>query len=229
MIQFSHVTKTYPGPTRALSDISLKIKKGEFVFLTGASGAGKTTLLKMIYMDIRPDAEGGGQVLLNLGGDKFDSKTADAEAVQALRRKMGIVFQDFKLLRDRTVYENVTLALRVTDTPAKEIKRKAMEALALVGLAQRLHAEVRTLSGGEQQRVAIARAVVNNPYLLIADEPTGNLDPENAQEVFKIFQTINSRGAGVLMATHNPDFYNNNIFRRLQLHGGKFVKRETLM
>lgn len=229
MIHFMHVTKTYSEGWKALDDVSFKIGKGEFVFLTGHSGAGKTTILKHIYMDERPDHDRGGQVLVHLTQDMvFDSKNTPESRIQELRRKIGIVFQDFKLLNDRNVFENIALALRIVGTSSNKINAKVYEAMALVGMSHRRSAMPYTLSGGEQQRVAIARAMVHNPYILLADEPTGNLDPDNAQEVFQIFKEINARGTAILMATHNPGFYLNNSLRRLVLSHGRLVNREIL-
>ncbi len=229
MIHFNHVTKSYEENWKALSNVSFRIRKGEFVFLTGHSGAGKSTLLKLIYMDERPDVERGGQVMVKFTEDcLYDSKNTADKYIQSLRRKMGIIFQDFKLLPDRNVFENVALALRIVGTPSKLINAAVFDALALVGISQKRFAMPYTLSGGEQQRVAIARAMVHNPYLLLADEPTGNLDPKNAEEVFKIFKEINARGTTVLMATHNPDFYMNSPFRRLTLDHGELLNRDIL-
>ncbi len=229
MIHFSHVTKTYEENWKALSDVTFRIRKGEFVFLTGHSGAGKSTLLKMIYMDERPDESRGGQVMVRFTPDcVYDSKTSPESSVQNFRRKMGVVFQDFKLLPDRNVFENVAFALRIVGTPTKHLNAAVFEALTLVGIAPKRLAMPYTLSGGEQQRVAIARAMVHSPYLLIADEPTGNLDPENADEVFRIFKEINARGTTVVMATHNPDFYTNSPFRRLSLRHGELLNKEIL-
>ena len=209
MIHFTHVTKSYEANWKALNNVTFRINKGEFVFLTGHSGAGKSTVLKLIYMDERPDEERGGQVMVKFSDNVlYDSKNTPDDRIQALRRKMGIIFQDFKLLPDRNVFENV--------------------ALALVGISQKRFALPYTLSGGEQQRVAIARAMVHNPYLLLADEPTGNLDPKNAEEVFCIFKEINARGTTILMATHNPDFYLNSPFRRLELSHGELLNRDIL-
>lgn len=229
MIHFNHVTKSYEENWKALSNVSFRIRKGEFVFLTGHSGAGKSTLLKLIYMDERPDVERGGQVMVKFTEDcLYDSKNTADRYIQSLRRKMGIIFQDFKLLPDRNVFENVALALRIVGTPSKQINAAVFDALALVGISQKRFAMPYTLSGGEQQRVAIARAMVHNPYLLLADEPTGNLDPKNAEEVFRIFKEINARGTTVLMATHNPDFYMNSPFRRLTLDHGELLNRDIL-
>jgi len=222
MISFLHVSKTYPGGTVALSDVNLKISKGEFVFLTGASGAGKTTLLKMIYMDEFPDKKSKGQVLIDFDKEHFDSQKMSLRRIQTLRRKIGIVFQDFKLLSDRTVYENVALSLLVaTDYTQTEIRKRVLETLSTVGIMQKKNAMPAELSGGEQQRVAIARAIIHSPHLLIADEPTGNLDPENANEVYTIFQKVNATGTAVIMATHNPSFYNSVTYRHLIMKQGK--------
>jgi cell division transport system ATP-binding protein len=228
MLTFLHVSKTYPGGNIALSNVNLKISKGEFVFLTGASGAGKTTLLKMIYMDEFPDKNSNGQVLVDFGDEHFNSKKISIRRIQALRRKIGIVFQDFKLLSDRTVFENVALSLLVsTDYSQTEIKKRILETLGVVGILQKKNSLPAELSGGEQQRAAIARAMIHSPYLLIADEPTGNLDPENANEVFKIFQKINANGTAVIMATHNPTFYRDTPYRHLVMKQGILQRIES--
>ena len=181
MIHFTHVTKSYEANWKALNNVTFRINKGEFVFLTGHSGAGKSTVLKLIYMDERPDEQRGGQVMVKFSDNVlYDSKNTPDDRIQALRRKMGIIFQDFKLLPDRNVFENVALALRIVGTPSNKINAAVFDALALVGISQKRFAMPYTLSGGEQQRVAIARAMVHNPYLLLADEPTGNLDPVNS-------------------------------------------------
>lgn len=229
MIHFMHVTKTYAQGWKALDDVSFKINKGEFVFLTGHSGAGKTTILRHIYMDERPDVERGGQVLVHLSSEfSFDSKNTPDKHIQRLRRKLGIVFQDFKLLNDRNVFENIALALRIAGYAPNQIKPRVFEAMTLVGISHKRTDMPYTLSGGEQQRVAIARAMVHDPYILLADEPTGNLDPENAQEVFAIFKEINARGTAIVMATHNPSFYMESSFRRLVLERGRLLNREIL-
>lgn len=229
MIHFFHVSKTYEQTWKALSDVTFRIRKGEFVFLTGHSGAGKSTLLKMIYMDERPDDLHGGQVMVRFSPDcVYDSKVSPESSVQSFRRKMGVVFQDFKLLPDRNVFENVAFSLRIVGMPQKQLNAAVFDALSLVGISQKRLAMPYTLSGGEQQRVAIARAMAHSPYLLIADEPTGNLDPQNANEVFKIFKEINARGTTVVMATHNPDFYTNSPFRRLSLLRGELLNKDFL-
>ena len=229
MIHFQHVTKTYKGSWKALDDVTLQIAKGEFVFLTGPSGAGKSTLLKMIYMDERPDAFRGGQVLVSFGSENvYDSRqTRDAE-IQRFRRMLGIGFQDFKLLDDRDVFENIAFALRVTGHRSSDIRARVFELMALTGISHRRNAFPHTLSGGERQRVAIARAMANDPLLLVADEPTGNLDPENARRVFDILRKINERGTTVVMATHNPELYGSSPFRRLILDRGRLAAKDYI-
>lgn len=229
MIYFHHVTKQYRGSWKALDDVTLQIDKGEFVFLTGASGAGKSTLLKHIYMEERPDQLRGGQVMVSYSSDLvYDSKTTKPSDVQKLRRRLGIVFQDFKLLDDRDVYDNIAFALRVTGCRPSQIRPKVYSLMALTGISHRRNALPHTLSGGERQRVAIARAMANDPQLLLADEPTGNLDPENALRVFDILKQINDRGTTVVMATHNPDLYRHSTFRRLILDHGKLLTKDLL-
>ena len=198
MIQMFNVYKFYPNNHPALTDISLHIKKGDFVFVTGPSGAGKTTLIKLIFCAERSTR---GQIIvqgINLAKIKESS-------IAHFRRKIGVVFQDFKLLNSRTVYENVVFTLEAIGTNRREIKRKAWQVLKLVGLQNRLDATPLGLSGGEQQRIAIARAIVNNPIILLADEPTGNLDSEITQDIMELFKSINDRGTTVVIATHNKN------------------------
>ncbi len=229
MIHFQHVTKTYLETWKALDDVTLKIDPGEFVFLTGQSGAGKTTMLKHIYMEERPDEKKGGQVLVSFGKDHvYDSKSIQMADVQLFRRRMGIVFQDFKLLEDRDVFENVAFALRVAEVPSKKIKSQVYDILARVGISHLRNSFPHTLSGGEKQRCAIARAIVNEPSILIADEPTGNLDPENAMGIFDLLKSINARGTTVIMATHNPNLYGSSTFRKITLKHGRLVNKEML-
>lgn len=229
MIYFQHVTKKYLGTWKALDDVTLQIDKGEFVFLTGASGAGKSTLLKHIYMEERPDLLRGGQVMVSFGNDLvYDSKLTPHSDVQRFRRRIGIVFQDFKLLDDRDVFDNIAFALRVTGCRPSEIRPRVFSLMALTGVSHRRNALPHTLSGGERQRVAMARAMANDPQLLIADEPTGNLDPENALRVFEIMRRINERGTTVVMATHNPDLYGHGSFRRLILDHGQLLTKDLL-
>jgi len=217
MIQFSHVSKLYDNSYQALNDVSFFIDKAEFVFLTGASGAGKTTLLKHIYMEEAPSL---GQIFVC----GYDSKFLRKRDIPFLRRKLGIVFQDFRLLNDRNVFENVAFALRVIGKGEREIKRKVFEVLALTGLSHKCFNFPNQLSGGEQQRVCIARAVVNDPWVLIADEPTGNLDLEVSKDIFKLLQTINSWGTTILMSTHDLNLIEPYHYRRLVLSRGFLVK-----
>ncbi|MGL1936000.1 MAG: ATP-binding cassette domain-containing protein [Fibrobacterales bacterium] len=227
MIHFQHVSKTFDG-YRALDDVTLKISKGEFVFLTGSSGAGKTTLLKHIYMQERPDPK-GGQVLISYGQDNvYDSKNASLSQVQQFRRKLGIIFQDFKLLTDRSVFDNIAFTLRITGYPSHKIKERVNEVMNYLGITHRRSLHPLALSGGEQQRVAIARAMVHNPSVIVADEPTGNLDPENAQQVFEILKDINAQGTTIVMATHNPGLYEYSTFRRIILDRGRVMNRDMI-
>jgi cell division transport system ATP-binding protein len=216
MIQFSHVTKSYGDSCEALTDVSFFIDKGEFVFLTGASGAGKTTLLKHIYMEEFPTK---GQVFV--GG--YDSKYMRNRDIPLLRRKLGIVFQDFRLLADRNVFENVAFALRVTGRRERQVKRKVFEVLALTGLSHKCAYNPLQLSGGEQQRVCIARAIVNDPWIVLADEPTGNLDMGVSKEIMLLFQKINSWGTTVIMATHDVYLKAMYHYRELVLERGALI------
>ncbi len=229
MIHFEHVTKSFKGDWKALDDVTLKILSSEFVFLTGHSGAGKSTLLKHIYMEERPDLRKGGQVLVSFGKNAvYDSKSTQPSEIQALRRRMGIVFQDFKLLEDRDVFENVAFALRIADYPIRKIKERVFEVLSQTGIGHLRNAFPHTLSGGEKQRTVIARAIANQPSILIADEPTGNLDPENAAGIFELLKQINAQGTTVIMATHNPDLYGGSTFRRIVLSHGRLVNKDII-
>jgi cell division transport system ATP-binding protein len=217
MIRLYHVTKRYKD-IDALRDVSLRIEKGEFCYVTGPSGAGKSTLLKLLYGAQKPT---DGKMLL--GGVDI-SKLAPRRLPQ-LRRNVGIVFQDFKLIARRSIGENVGLALEVLGTPRPEIDRRVAAVLSIVGLRGRGHELPPTLSGGEQQRVAVARAIVNDPSILLADEPTGNLDGGMAVEVMEILQAINLRGTTVLVATHDVALMERFPARRLRFEGGKLVSQ----
>lgn len=217
MIEFSHVTKLYDGQFEALNDVNLFIDKGEFVFLTGASGAGKTTLLKHIYMEEKPST---GQVF-SCG---YESRTIRNRDIPYLRRKLGMVFQDFRLLNDRNVFENVAFAIRVTGVPERVLKRKVFDVLAKTGLSHKSSFFPTQLSGGEQQRLAIARSIVNDPFVLLADEPTGNLDSEIAHEIFSLLREINSWGTTVIMSTHNLSFIKQFHYRHIILDHGVLTK-----
>ncbi|MBW8770035.1 MAG: cell division ATP-binding protein FtsE [Gemmatimonadetes bacterium] len=216
MIRFTRVSKSYPRTGTAVNDVSLQVNKGEFVFLTGASGAGKSTLLKMIYMEERPTT---GEV--RVAGTS--SVTAKANDVAKLRRKLGIVFQDFRLLEHRTIEQNVGFALEVIGAPSTVIGGKVARVLTQVGLAAKGRALPRELSGGEQQRAAIARALVNDPFALIADEPTGNLDDRATRGIFQLLREINAQGTSVIMATHNLELIRRNEFRTIEMARGQIV------
>jgi cell division transport system ATP-binding protein len=216
MIQAFHVYKQYDRESTALSDITLHVKKGEFCFLTGASGAGKSSFLKLVFREELPTQ---GQILV---GGRNITAIPDAQ-VPELRRSIGVVFQDFKLLKRKTVLENVAFVLRILNVPSREQKRRAFAALKAVGLHHKMHAYPMQLSGGEQQRVAIARALINEPMLLLADEPTGNLDPEMASEIMALFQDVNSRGTTVLVATHDREMIQRLGKRVITLERGRVL------
>ncbi|HTS90272.1 MAG TPA: cell division ATP-binding protein FtsE [Gemmatimonadales bacterium] len=215
MIRFSHVFKDYPKGV-ALKNVSLHIAKGEFVFLTGHSGAGKSTMLKLLYGELRPTA---GDIRVS-GFSIGDLSPAD---IPRLRRRLGIVFQDFRLLEDRTAEENVAFALEVTGCRQDAIASKVMRVLTQVGLAAKAQAYPQELSGGEQQRVAIARALVNDPTILVADEPTGNLDERATRGVFQLIREINAGGTAVVMATHDLDLVKQTTYRTVELREGTVV------
>jgi cell division transport system ATP-binding protein len=216
MIRFSHVTKEYPRSGRALNDVSFRISKGEFAFLTGPSGAGKSTILKLVFMEERPTR---GEVRVS---GMLSSEIRRRE-VPILRRRLGIVFQDFRLLEDRTAEENVAFALEVTGAPRDAIPTKVSRLLTQVGLGSKGTSYPRELSGGEQQRVAIARALVNDPMVLIADEPTGNLDDRATRGIFQLLRDINAAGTAVLMATHNLELVRRSDFRVIEINRGQIV------
>ena len=216
MIRFTHVTKVYPNGSTALKDVSFQIAKSEFVFLTGHSGAGKSTILSLISAHQR-QSEGDVRIA---GIHLSQMKPRD---VPRLRRRLGIVFQDFRLLAHRTAAENVAFALEVTGARAEVIPGKVMRVLTQVGLASKAGAYPREMSGGEQQRVAIARALVNDPPILLADEPTGNLDERAARTVFQLLQDINAGGTSVVMATHYLELVRQTSYRQLELKAGELV------
>ena len=218
MIRFDRVSKFYPraGEHAALRDVSFRVNKGEFVFLTGPSGAGKSTILKLLYMDERPTS---GEVRIS----GYSSREVKGRAVAQLRRRLGIVFQDFRLLEDRTAEQNVAFALEVTGAPRASIPNKVARVLTQVGLASKSTAFPKELSGGEQQRVAFARALVNDPFVLIADEPTGNLDERATRGIFQLLREINASGTAVLMATHNLELVRSSEFRTIELNHGEIV------
>ena len=216
MLEMRHAGKVYPGGAVALEDINVHIKPGEFVFLVGPSGAGKSTFIRMISREIEPTS---GQILVD-GVDVMKLKRGD---IPYLRRQLGIVFQDFRLLNDRTAYENVAFAMQVIEAPSYKIRKRVNEVLELVGLKDRGNNYPGEMSGGEQQRIAIARAIVNDPLLVIADEPTGNLDPETSKEIMEIFTQINSHGTTIIMATHDKTMVDYMQKRVIALENGRIV------
>ena len=235
MILFQHVSKTFTknstakSSVLALDQISCKIEKGEFVFLTGHSGAGKSTLLRMLFLDIRPDHKVGGQLRISFGPKMaYDSKETRDNHLPFIRRHIGVVFQDFRLLPHKNVFENIAFPMQILGFSTSEIQQRVWEVMTLTGIHNKRHLLPEALSGGEQQRVAIARAIVNSPKLLVADEPTGNLDPENAQNIFEIFKKINAQGTTIVMATHDPSLYNTLYGRRIKMENGKMINREWI-
>lgn len=219
MIELQNVTKIYDGNVVGVENVSLKIEKGEFVFLVGESGSGKSTLLKLLMKEVDPTK---GKVIME-GKDvtRFRSrKTA------LLRRKMGIVFQDYRLLPQKTIYENVAFAMEAIEEKTRKIRRNVPRVLNLVGIAHKSRNFPNEVSGGEQQRCAIARALVNNPLFLLADEPTGNLDPRNSDEIMELIQYINEQGTTVIIATHDADIVNRMQKRVVHLVNGHIVRDE---
>ncbi|NLD48193.1 MAG: cell division ATP-binding protein FtsE [Clostridiaceae bacterium] len=217
MIEFKSVSKTYPNGTLALNNINLTINKGEFAFIVGSSGSGKSTMLKLIMKEEDPTE---GEVFVN----GYQVSSLNRKQVPYLRRSIGVVFQDFRLLPNKTVYENVGFAMQITEAMPKEIRRQVPMALALVGLSKKANAYPNQLSGGEQQRVALARALVNNPALLIADEPTGNLDPETSWEIMKLLSEVNYRGTTVIVATHEKGIVDTMKKRVIAIDKGQIVR-----
>ena len=216
MIQFYHVSKIYSGNIQALNDITLQVNRGEFVFLTGPSGAGKTTLLKLIYCEESPTQ---GEILVN----GINISRIKPSQIPYLRRNIGIVFQDFKLLNNLTVFQNVAFALEVTGIRGTELKRRTWKTLRMVGLLEKMDETPLKLSGGEQQRVAIARSLVNNPPILLADEPTGNLDPEITLDIINLMNNFNAWGTTIVIATHNTDLVRKYSKRVIRLTKGRII------
>jgi cell division transport system ATP-binding protein len=216
MIKMAHVYKTYPSKIAALSDINLEVSSGEFVFIAGPSGSGKSTLLHILFCSEKPTS---GQVIVN----GIDTTQKGFKKIYQFRRKIGMVFQDYKLLRDRTVGENIAFALEVTGHPRKEIQRRVSAILEWVGLLERERDSILTLSAGERQRIAIARAVVNNPPLLLADEPTGNLDHRMTSDVMTLFIALHRQGTTVVFATQSQDLTHRYRYPTIQLHNGRRV------
>ena len=219
MIVLDHVTMQYPTGTKALDDVTFHINKGEFVFIVGSSGSGKTTLIKLLLKEMNPTS---GDI--SVEGKPY-SKMKRKE-IPMLRRKIGVVFQNFRLLKDRTVFENVAFAQQVVEKSMREIRREVPAMLTMVGLAERYKQYPKELSGGEQQRVALARAIVNRPDIILADEPTGNLDTKNSMEIMRLLEDINKRGTTVVVVTHNKEIVNLMQKRVITLKKGKIISDE---
>ena len=213
------VTKIYENGAVGLRDVSLEINKGEFVFVVGSSGSGKSTFMRLLLKEIEPTS---GDIIVN----NTDITKLKRRQIPYYRRKVGVVFQDFRLLKDRNVYENVAFAQRVIGRPTRVIRKRVPEVLQEVGLAGKYKAYPDELSGGEQQRVALARALVNRPDILLADEPTGNLDPKTSEEIMALMEQINDRGTTVLVVTHNKDIVNAMRKRVVTMHNGKIISDE---
>ncbi|MFD1361672.1 cell division ATP-binding protein FtsE [Lentibacillus salinarum] len=219
MINMKNVYKTYANGVTALNGINVDIDQGEFVYVVGPSGAGKSTFIRLIYREVKPTE---GTVIIN----DTDLKTLKESKVPYLRRDVGVVFQDFKLLPKLTVYENIAFALEVIEESPRNIRKRVMDVLDLVGLKNKARFIPDELSGGEQQRVSIARAIVNNPKIAIADEPTGNLDPDTSWEIMRIFKAINDRGTTIIMATHSKEIVNTAKKRVIAIEDGLIVRDE---
>ncbi len=220
MITLENVSKSYTNDGMpALNNVSLHIDRGEFVFIVGDSGSGKSTMIKLLLRELTPTS---GRIIVN----NFDLSKLKRRKIPKYRRNIGVVFQDFRLLKDRNVYENVAFAQRVIERPTKEIKKNVPAMLSLVGLPEKYRSKTKELSGGEQQRVALARALVNNPPILLADEPTGNLDPRNSWEIMKLLEEINRRGTTVLVVTHNREIVNAMRKRVITVKKGIIVSDE---
>ena len=220
MIEFKGVSKRYNNNVKALSDVNVKIDTGEFVFLVGPSGSGKSTFIKMLLKEVEPTT---GDVIV------ADKKLADVTRKQVpyYRRKIGMVFQDFRLIPNLNVYENVAFAMRVVEASPREIRKRVPTVLSLVGLSHKYKMFPNELSGGEQQRVSLARAIVNNPSVLIADEPTGNLDPETAKEIMDLLKDINTAGTTIVMATHAKDIVDTMKKRVIAIESGNIVRDDS--
>jgi cell division transport system ATP-binding protein len=221
VIELINVSKTFSNGIDVLFNINLHVGKEEFVFIVGPSGAGKTTLMKLLYREETPTL---GRVIV----DRVNVAELDVHQVPYLRRNIGVVFQDYKLLPKRTVYENVAFALRVTGTPRSTVRRKVMQSMELVGMLRRANAFPDELSGGEKQRACIARAIVNNPPILLADEPTGNLDPTTSWDILQLLDKINKRNTTVLVATHNKGIVDDMKRRVVALENGRIIRDQLL-
>ena len=220
VLKMTDVSKVYPGGSVALQNVDIHIEPGEFVFVVGPSGAGKSTFIKMLFREVLPTT---GSIFVN----GVDILSLTPNEIPYMRRQLGIIFQDYRLLPDRTVYENVAFAMEVIETPRRKIKRRVLNVLDLVGLRHRCNAYPNELSGGEQQRIAIARAIVNDPVFVIADEPTGNLDPETSWDIMEIFKEINAEGTTIVMATHDKEIVDAMGKRVIAIEDGKIVRDEA--
>ena len=219
MLIMNDVSKVYPGGSVALQDVNVHIEPGEFVFVVGPSGAGKSTFIKMLFREVLPTT---GSIFVN----GMDILALSPKEIPFMRRQLGIIFQDYRLLPDRTVFENVAFAMQVIEAPHRKIRRQVNNVLDLVGLRHRSNAYPNELSGGEQQRIAIARAIVNDPVFVIADEPTGNLDPETSWDIMEIFKEINFAGTTIVMATHDKDVVDAMGKRVIAIEQGRIVRDE---
>jgi cell division transport system ATP-binding protein len=217
VVEFKNIIKKYPNGTLALQNVSFKIRKGEFVFIIGPSGSGKTTLIKLLLKEEEPSQ---GEVVIN----GFELSELERDEISYLRRNLGIVFQDFRLLPNKTAYDNVAFAMQITEALPREIRRQVPMALALVGLSRKADAYPGEMSGGEQQRVSLARALVNSPAILIADEPTGNLDPETSLEIMSLLDEINRRGTTLIVATHEKAIVDSMKKRVITIDRGLIVR-----
>ncbi|TBL73032.1 cell division ATP-binding protein FtsE [Paenibacillus thalictri] len=219
MIEMHDIWKTYADGTHALRGLSVRVNPSEFVYVVGPSGAGKSTFMKLIYREERPTK---GSIFVN----GFNLEKLKQRKIPYLRRNIGVVFQDFRLLPKLTIYENIAFAMEVIEAPKKIIKKRTLEVLELVNLKDKVNSLPTQLSGGEQQRIAIARAIVNNPSVIIADEPTGNLDPDTSWDIMKLMEEINFRGTTIIMATHNKEIVNTMRKRVLAIEHGHIVRDE---
>ena len=219
MVEFKNATKMYEGGVLALDNVSFTVAPGEFVFIVGASGSGKTTLVKLL---LREEKLTSGEIVIN----DYHLEKIKKKDIPYLRRSMGIVFQDFRLLKDRTVYENVAFVKHITGSTVRQIKRLVPMALDLVGLEDKKNFYPDQLSGGEQQRIALARAIVNNPSIIIADEPTGNLDPEISYEIMQLLQDINNKGITVMVVTHDKRMVDRMEKRVIEIRDGRVIRDE---
>lgn len=217
LIRLNDVTKVYPNGSKGVEGLNLHIKKGDFVFIVGSSGSGKSTLIKLLLKELDPTS---GEIIIN----RVKTNELSRRQIPYLRRNLGVVFQDFRLLPNKTVYENVAFAMRVIEAPSRIIRRNVPAVLALVGLGQKGRSYPNQLSGGEQQRTALARAIVNNPPILICDEPTGNLDPDTAWGIMQLLDDINKRGTTIVMATHAKDIVDAMQKRVVTLKRGHIIR-----